>query len=219
MNWRTLAKILGGIAVIGAASVGTRYIIMPVSTADSPTPTLHYANIAEVDCQRATGQAGSICNMRLSNDGGPHPFSANLPLKWKPANGVADLGLDTGTFQASKTYYLYAVQNSDQSLRWTIRGSQTNIDGGPTGYNAEWKYLGRVYADQFSRLCAFTTPDGGVDGGEALVPDGGATCDGGLRWINCSLLYEICDVGGNPPIPCCPGAGYCYRGSCKLGGG
>jgi hypothetical protein len=72
-------------------------------------------------------------------------------LTWAFTNGVAELGLDTGSEASSTWYFLYCVPKASDSNQLTIRASVTPPPTGPTGYTL-WKYIGAFRNDGSSNI-------------------------------------------------------------------
>ena len=129
------AWILGGVVAVSAAVViSVSPVTGIVGGALSPWPTLRYVNSDRVNVVPNDG--GTATAVLQLGDAGTRV--ATLPLAWSPANGAADLGLDTGIERPvprmlplfpldggapGVNYHLYAVPAAGSTTAWTVRGS------------------------------------------------------------------------------------------------
>ncbi|MCU0913028.1 MAG: hypothetical protein MUC88_00520 [Planctomycetes bacterium] len=133
-----------------------KYLLNPTAqiagkyTPDTKLPTLTYSAAGAVNVAAAAGAPSTV--LLTLQDAKQRYFSGTLA--WAFANGVADLGLDTGSEASSTWYYLYAVPKTGDDNQLSVRASVTGPATGPTGYT-NWKYLGAFRNDGSSNIIPF----------------------------------------------------------------
>lgn len=124
--------------------------IQPQYTPDTKLPMLAYNDTASINISAAPGWPTTS---RLTFQDGKQRFS-NGTLAWSFANGVADLGLDTGTEASSTWYFMYAVPKSGDDSLFSVRASINPPATGPTGYT-KFVYLGAFRNNASSNIIRF----------------------------------------------------------------
>lgn len=146
-------------------------------TQDTELPTLRRTGDATISVLPDFGEDGGITRITLQ-DGYQRIVSNNL--SWDFANGVADLGLDTGAEAANTWYYLYLIPKSGNNGMLSVRASVTPPPVGLTGYS-NWKYIGSFYNDAGSRIRRFNQRGSDV-----------------FSWLQERDLFNVTSADGSP---------------------
>jgi len=123
--------------------------------ADTKLPKLTYTAAGQITVAPSPGEPSTV--RQALQDGKQRYVLSSLLFDF--ANGVADLGLDEGTEQASTWYYMYLVPTTGLDDLLTVRASDNPPDTGPTGYS-NFKYLGAFYNDSSADIVNFRQVSG-----------------------------------------------------------
>ncbi|NIT79780.1 MAG: hypothetical protein GWN58_34030 [Anaerolineae bacterium] len=118
--------------------------------ADTKLPELSWVSTSQISVAAAPGEPSTV---RQTLQDGKQRYALSS-LLFDFANGVADLGLDEGTEQASTWYYMYLVPTAGLDDLLTIRASDNPPDTGPTGYS-NYKYVGAFLNTSTSDILKF----------------------------------------------------------------
>lgn len=117
---------------------------------DTPIPWITRAGDGSISV--AAGPARPSTILVTLQDGKQRYCSGTLTFDF--ANGVADLGLDTGAEASSTWYYMYLVPKTGDDNQLSIRASVTMPSTGPTGYT-NFRYIGPFYNNSSSQIYNF----------------------------------------------------------------
>jgi len=107
---------------------------------DTALPRLVWADVSSVEVRAAPSDSINSDEVRVTlQDGKQRRFSGTLTFDF--ANGVGDLGLDTGSEASDTWYYLYLVPDVSNDTRLSLRASTSSPLTGPSGY-ANYRYIG-----------------------------------------------------------------------------
>lgn len=119
-------------------------------TPDTKLSRLVYSSASAINVMPEFGQPTTS---RLTFQDGKQRYY-NGTLAWSFTNGVADLGLDTGTEASSTWYFMYAVPKSSDDSLFSVRASINPPATGPTGYT-KFVYLGAFRNNASSNIIRF----------------------------------------------------------------
>lgn len=138
--------------------------------ADTKLPEMGWVSASQINVAAAPGEPTTV---RQTLQDGKQRYAIST-LSFDFANGVADLGLDEGTEQASTWYYMYLVPTTGLDDLLTVRASDNPPDTGPTGYS-NFKYVGAFFNDASSDIRNFLQ----------YGPH--------MRWVNQAVVQAIAD--------------------------
>lgn len=124
--------------------------IQPQYTPDTKLSMLTYNDAGSINIAAAPGWPSTT---RLTFQDGKQRYSSGT-LAWAFSNGVADLGLDTGTEASSTWYFMYAVPKTSDDNQFSVRASISPPSTGPTGYT-KFVYLGAFRNNASSNIIRF----------------------------------------------------------------